>query len=164
MQRHRHRPADRERSAGFYGQHFGLTERIHDDEHLLIIKSRDGSLLALSEGPVPDGLGIEVARDRREIPFKSGNVLHVDVPLDVCQPHPTSGRFSAVAAPTGDALDAAALVPGANAASAGDVAVGLAAGRATRFSIVAGGAAQGVGALVGGAPDAPPKLNSMGFR
>jgi catechol 2,3-dioxygenase-like lactoylglutathione lyase family enzyme len=48
--------ADRERSAGFYGQHFGLTERIHDDEHLLIIRSRDGSLLALSEGPAPDGL------------------------------------------------------------------------------------------------------------
>jgi len=47
---------DRELSAAFYGQHFGLTERVHDDEHLLIVGSRDGSLLALSEGPVPVGL------------------------------------------------------------------------------------------------------------
>lgn len=48
--------SDRERSARFYAQHFGLTERVHDDEHLLIIGSPDGSLLALSEGPVPAGL------------------------------------------------------------------------------------------------------------
>jgi catechol 2,3-dioxygenase-like lactoylglutathione lyase family enzyme len=47
---------DRERSALFYGEHFGLTERVHDDEHLLILGSRDGSLLALSEGQVPAGL------------------------------------------------------------------------------------------------------------
>jgi catechol 2,3-dioxygenase-like lactoylglutathione lyase family enzyme len=26
--------ADRDRSAAFYGDHFGLTERVHDDEHL----------------------------------------------------------------------------------------------------------------------------------
>ena len=48
--------SDRERSAAFYGRHFGLTERVHDDEHLLILGSPDGSLLALSEGRVPDGL------------------------------------------------------------------------------------------------------------
>jgi catechol 2,3-dioxygenase-like lactoylglutathione lyase family enzyme len=47
---------DREVSAAFYGQHFGLTERVHEDEHLVILGSRDGSLLALSEGPVPDRL------------------------------------------------------------------------------------------------------------
>jgi catechol 2,3-dioxygenase-like lactoylglutathione lyase family enzyme len=45
--------SSRERSATFYGQHFGLTERVHDDEHLLILRSADGSLLALTEGPVP---------------------------------------------------------------------------------------------------------------
>ena len=48
--------SDREASAAFYARHFGLTERVHDDEHLLILGSRDGSLLALSEGPVPGGL------------------------------------------------------------------------------------------------------------
>jgi catechol 2,3-dioxygenase-like lactoylglutathione lyase family enzyme len=48
--------SDRERSAAFYGEHFGLTARVHDDEHLLILGSSDGSLLALSEGPVPAGL------------------------------------------------------------------------------------------------------------
>lgn len=47
---------DRERSAAFYGKHFGLVERVHDDEHLLILSSPDGSLLALSEGSVPGEL------------------------------------------------------------------------------------------------------------
>ena len=44
---------DRERSAAFYAEHFGVTERVHDDPHLLILGSPDGSLLALSEGEVP---------------------------------------------------------------------------------------------------------------
>jgi catechol 2,3-dioxygenase-like lactoylglutathione lyase family enzyme len=48
--------SDREASAAFYAEHFGLTERVHDDEHLMIIGSSDGSLVALSEGPVPEGL------------------------------------------------------------------------------------------------------------
>lgn len=48
--------SDRERSAAFYGEHFGMTQRVHDDEHLLILGSPDGSLLALSEGAVPAGL------------------------------------------------------------------------------------------------------------
>ncbi len=47
---------DRERSAEFYGRHFGLTRRVHDDEHLLILADDDGSLLALSEGVPPRGL------------------------------------------------------------------------------------------------------------
>ena len=46
---------DRERSAGFYGRHFGLADRVHDDEQRLILGSPDGSLLALSEGSVPEG-------------------------------------------------------------------------------------------------------------
>lgn len=48
--------SDRELSAAFYGRHFGLTERVHDDERLLIVGSSDGSLLALTEGTVPEGL------------------------------------------------------------------------------------------------------------
>lgn len=44
---------DRERSAAFYGAHFGLTARVHDDAHLLILADEDGSLLALSEGQPP---------------------------------------------------------------------------------------------------------------
>jgi catechol 2,3-dioxygenase-like lactoylglutathione lyase family enzyme len=44
---------DRERSAAFYGEHFGLTEHIHEDDHLLILGAPDGSLLALSEGTPP---------------------------------------------------------------------------------------------------------------
>jgi catechol 2,3-dioxygenase-like lactoylglutathione lyase family enzyme len=46
--------SDRERSASFYARHFGLAERVHDDGHLLIVGSSDGSLLALSEGLVPE--------------------------------------------------------------------------------------------------------------
>lgn len=45
---------DRERSAAFYGRHFGLVERMHEDEHLLILAAPDGSLLALSEGSPPE--------------------------------------------------------------------------------------------------------------
>lgn len=49
--------SDRSRSAAFYGEHFGLGERVHDDEHLLILSSAEGSLLALSEGDPPADLG-----------------------------------------------------------------------------------------------------------
>ena len=42
---------DRERSAEFYGRQFGLTERVHDDEDLLILGDSHGSLLALMNGP-----------------------------------------------------------------------------------------------------------------
>src|SRR3982074_1392854 len=48
--------SDRERAAEFYGGGFALPERVRDDEHLLILGARDGSLLALSEGEVPSGL------------------------------------------------------------------------------------------------------------
>lgn len=44
---------DRERSATFYGKWFGLTERVHNDDHLLILAGPEGCLLALSEGEVP---------------------------------------------------------------------------------------------------------------
>lgn len=96
--------------------------------------------------------GVEVARTRLQLPFRSGSVLHVDAPLDVCLPHPIGDTFAAVAAPTGDAVDAALLVPGPLAPSGADVALALATGKSTRYSV----AAAGVGALVGGAPDAPP--------
>lgn len=43
--------ADRERSAEFYGEHLGLTERVHEDDELLILADADmQSLLALREG------------------------------------------------------------------------------------------------------------------
>jgi catechol 2,3-dioxygenase-like lactoylglutathione lyase family enzyme len=42
--------SDRDRSAAFYGEHFGLTERLHEDDHLLILAAADGSELALSQG------------------------------------------------------------------------------------------------------------------
>ena len=48
--------SDRKRSAAFYGEHFGLTLHVHDDEDRLILGSSDGSLLALSEGSVPTEL------------------------------------------------------------------------------------------------------------
>jgi EmrB/QacA subfamily drug resistance transporter len=51
-----------------FGQHFGLTERVHDDEHLTILGSRDGSLVALSEGPVPERL-----RDTNHFGFQLEN-------------------------------------------------------------------------------------------
>lgn len=48
--------ADREVSAAFYALHFGLSDRVHEDEHLLIVSNGAQCLLALSEGPVPEPL------------------------------------------------------------------------------------------------------------
>jgi len=45
--------ADREKSAAFYGEFFGLADRIHEDDHLLILSDGEGGLLALSNGEVP---------------------------------------------------------------------------------------------------------------
>ena len=47
--------ADRVRSAVFYGEHFGLTERVHEDAHLLILGDAQGALLALKEGEFAAG-------------------------------------------------------------------------------------------------------------
>lgn len=46
--------SDREVSAAFYARYFGLSRRVHDDAHLLILSGDDGALLALSAGKVPD--------------------------------------------------------------------------------------------------------------
>lgn len=42
--------SDRDRSASFYGEHFGLTQVVHNDGDLLILAADDGSELALSQG------------------------------------------------------------------------------------------------------------------
>lgn len=68
--------ADRGRSAAFYAEHFGLSERVHDDEHRLILGG-EGSLLALEDGEPPanleqvhfglqaeDGEAVRAARER----------------------------------------------------------------------------------------------------
>ena len=45
---------DRERSAAFYAEHFGLTDTIHRDERRLIVAAGDGAVLALVEGDPPE--------------------------------------------------------------------------------------------------------------
>ena len=45
--------SDRERSAEFYGRHFGLVQRVHDDGHLLLLASAGGGFLALFQGDPP---------------------------------------------------------------------------------------------------------------
>ena len=50
--------SDRDRSAAFYAEHFGLTQRVHDDEHLLILGDAHGSLLALSTSGAPAAEGL----------------------------------------------------------------------------------------------------------
>jgi catechol 2,3-dioxygenase-like lactoylglutathione lyase family enzyme len=77
--------SDRQRSTAFYGRHFGLTERVHDDEHLVILGSPGGSLLALSEGPVPNELprtnhfGFQVA-DAQEVRSARDRLREAGVP------------------------------------------------------------------------------------
>lgn len=49
--------SDHERSAAFYREHFGMTETVHSDEHLLILGDGTGPLLALSTSEdVPFGI------------------------------------------------------------------------------------------------------------
>ncbi len=48
--------SDREISAAFYSRYFGLDQRLHEDDHLLILSGEGGGLLALSEGDVPGDL------------------------------------------------------------------------------------------------------------
>lgn len=73
--------SDRERSAAFYAEHCGLTQRVHDDEHLLMLASEDGALLALWEGTPQAGLprhfgfqldSAEEVRAARERPCAAG--------------------------------------------------------------------------------------------
>ena len=81
--------SDRARSSAFYGEHFGLTERIHEDDHLLILGSDDGSELALSQGKpiagelprtnhfgfrLADEAGVRAARDR----FRAAGVVETE--------------------------------------------------------------------------------------
>ena len=77
------------RSAAFYGEHFGLTERLHEDDHLLILESDDGSVLALAQGnPIAGALprtnhfgfrladeaAVRAARDR----FRAAGVVETE--------------------------------------------------------------------------------------
>ena len=80
--------SDRRRSADFYGRYFGLTRRLHDDEHLLILSDDAGSVLALSTAAAParlppehhfgfqlaDGEQVRAARER----FKADGVEETD--------------------------------------------------------------------------------------
>lgn len=81
--------SDRERSAAFYAEHFGLTERVHEDDRRLILGSDDGSELALSQGrPVAaelphtnhfgfrlaDDAAVRAARER----FRAGGVVETE--------------------------------------------------------------------------------------
>ena len=91
--------ADRARSAAFYGEHFGLTERILDDQHLLILGAADGSELALSDAEavptnlprtnhfgfrLPDEAAVHAARER----FRAAGVTETEWQDD--------GRFTRV--------------------------------------------------------------------
>ena len=88
--------ADRERSAAFYGEHFGLTERVHDDEHLLILGAPDGSLLALSEGEPP-----------RDLPRTNHFGFRLDATDDV---HTARARLREAGVPETEWQDAGGLV------------------------------------------------------
>ena len=89
---------DRKASAAFYGRWFGLTRRIHDDEHLLILGDGHGSLLALRRGEpaaphpanhfgfsVPTAADVTAARERfrvagvTEIEFDTSGPVRVQV-------------------------------------------------------------------------------------
>ena len=101
--------SDRERSAAFYGRHFGLTERVHDDDHLLILAAADGSILSLTEGEVPVDLPpanhfASQAGDGDAVRAARGDLREAGVPETGWQ---HDGRFVRVqvAAPDGYRVD-----------------------------------------------------------
>jgi catechol 2,3-dioxygenase-like lactoylglutathione lyase family enzyme len=80
---------DPERSAAFYGEHFGLVETIMKDGHLWILGAADGSELAISDSePMPpelprtnhfgfrlaDAAAVHAARER----FRAAGVTEVE--------------------------------------------------------------------------------------
>jgi RimJ/RimL family protein N-acetyltransferase len=48
--------ADRERSAAFYREHFGLEQRVFETATTIVLGAPDGATLALEQGDVPAGL------------------------------------------------------------------------------------------------------------
>ena len=46
--------SDHDRSARFYGEHLGLTRRVHEDDDLLILGDEHDSILALFTGEPPE--------------------------------------------------------------------------------------------------------------
>ena len=90
---------DRERSAAFYGEHFGLTETVMKDGHLWILAAADGSELAISDGEamppelprtnhfcfrLADAADVHAARER----FRAAGVTEIEWQDD--------GRFTRV--------------------------------------------------------------------
>jgi hypothetical protein len=80
--------------------------------------------------------GQPVVRDRRNVGFRNGEVLEVNLTLNACLPSPTEGRFQLVKSLSG-AVDRALLLP--SALGVGGVAVAFAAGQAARYQASAAG-------------------------
>jgi hypothetical protein len=115
--------------AARFGKKFDLASRPLPQTISAVTESRE-SVQATATG---ERRALPVARDRRELNFKSGQVLHVDLSLNVCLPSPTQGQFAKTASVDG-AVDRAVLLP---AAGAGAIAVAfssLQGGKVTRYS------------------------------
>src|SRR5262249_46261478 len=92
--------------------------------------------------------GVEAARARREVPFRSNTVLQVELPLDACVPETRVPTWMA-AGSDGNPADRAVLLPTADASA--DAIAAFASGQASRFWR----GASGLSALASGLPAAP---------
>lgn len=77
--------------------------------------------------------GQVVQRARQDVAFKSDATLHVPVALDLCAPHPSSAKLTAVPS-TNFYADAGALVP-LHLPSAGDYVIGTEGGMLTELTV-----------------------------
>jgi hypothetical protein len=111
--------------AARFGKKFDLGSRPLPQTITAVSESRD-AVQAIATG---ERLALPVARDRRNLDFKGGQVLHVDLTLNVCLPSPTQGNFAKVSTIDG-AVDRAIMIP---APEVGAIAMAFSAGKVARY-------------------------------
>src|SRR5207249_2333384 len=92
--------------AARFGRKYDLATRPLPQTLTAVAESRDG-VQAIATG---ERRGLPIVRDRRNLLFRSGQLLHVDLSLNVCVPSPSEGKFTAVASVDG-AVERALLTP-----------------------------------------------------
>jgi FG-GAP-like repeat len=126
--------------AARFGRSYSLAARPLPQTLTALSESRS-SLQAIAIGLKR---ALPVARDRRNVPFRSGEELHVDLALDACLPAPTDGKFSLGASAAG-AVDRALLLPSVG--GVGGTAVAFGGGGVTRYSASASALMREAGGL-----------------
>jgi len=96
--------------------------------------------------------GVEIARARKQVPFRGGSILQVELALDACVPSPRTPMWMPASFQSADAGDRAALVPSPPLESmVMDAAIAATTARLSRYAA----SSSGIAAVGGGVPSAP---------